>query len=328
MNCCRLNSIRIRSVLVYALLTLISSLAFGIPDELSHQLSGNVKGKIIFRQMEGNSTYLRNSGKLASFIPTVVSFEHFDPRHTLRSATFIYTWDLGNGEVRKGPEPYVTCHYTLPGNYTFQLSIETNTPQHSRITGLYSVDLTVLDVIKSIELRGPLTYNVDQSSSLSFQIGGSPPVWLCWRVLSDCHTPSPTSCNLVRLYGNQFNLNYTFRSVGTYCLDLSVRNIISNLQTSYNIYVQSSPVSLIFILPCAAVIVATLIFITVSVCRPQKQSLVSKALMADMNYHSFTEIELHAKDASITLQDNSLASKTNEAQPLLQQPETSYSTQP
>ncbi|KAL0179717.1 hypothetical protein M9458_025159, partial [Cirrhinus mrigala] len=49
---------------------------------------------------------------------------------------------------------------------------------------------------------------------------------------------------------------------------------------------------------------------------------------ADMNYLSFTEIELHAKDASLTLQDNSPASKTNEAQPLLQQLETSYSTQP
>lgn len=45
--------------------------------------------------------------------------------------------------------------------------------------------------------------------------------------------------------------------------------------------------------------------------------------MADMNYLSFTEIELRAKDASVTLQD-----KTNEAQPLLHQPETSYSTQP
>lgn len=63
---------------------------------------------------------------------------------------------------------------------------------------------------------------------------------MCWRVLSDCQTPSPASCNLVRLYGNLFNLNYTFTSVGTYCLDLSVRNNISNLQTSYDIYVQSS----------------------------------------------------------------------------------------
>lgn len=36
------------------------------------------------------------------------------------------------------------CYYTLPGNYTFKLSITTNAPQHSRMTGLYSADLTVL----------------------------------------------------------------------------------------------------------------------------------------------------------------------------------------
>ncbi|XP_043110104.1 transmembrane protein 130 [Puntigrus tetrazona] len=308
----------IRSVLVHTLLSLSSSLVFGIPGELSHLLSGNVRGRIVFRQMEYNSTYLRDSGKLASYIPTVVSFEHFDLRRTLPSVTFTYTWNLGNGEVRKGPEPFVNCHYTSPGNYTFQLSIEANTPQHSRMTGLYSVDLTVLDAIKTVELRGPLIYNVNRSSSLSFHVGGSPPVWLCWRVLSECHASSPTSCNSFRLYGNTFNLNYTFRSVGMHCLYLSVRNNISNLQTSYNIYVQNSSLSLIFILPCAAMIVATLIFISVSVCRPRQQSLVSKALMADKNYISLTEIELPYR----TLQN-----KTSEAKPLLDQPETSYNTQ-
>ncbi|KAK7122827.1 hypothetical protein R3I94_019815 [Phoxinus phoxinus] len=291
----------IRSVLVHTFLLLISSLAFGIPDEISHQLSGNVKGKIIFHQMEGNSTYLRDSGKLASCIPTMVSFELSDPRHNLNSVTFIYTWDMGNGEVRKGSAPFLNYDYTLPGNYTFKLSIGTNNPQHSRMTGLYSVDLTVLDAIKSIELRGPLIYNVDESSSLSFHVGGSPPVWMCWRFLSDCQNPSPASCKLVRLYGNIFNLNYTFTSVGTYCLDLSVKNNISNLQTSYDIYVQSSPVSLLFILPCAAVIVATLVFISVSVCRPRQQSLMSKAMVADRNYLSFTDIELRVKDATIPL---------------------------
>ncbi|KAL0179718.1 hypothetical protein M9458_025160, partial [Cirrhinus mrigala] len=72
-------------VLVHTFLSVIASLAFEIPDELSHQLSGNVKGKVIFRQKEGNSTYLRDSGKLASYVPTMVSFELFDPRHNLRS---------------------------------------------------------------------------------------------------------------------------------------------------------------------------------------------------------------------------------------------------
>uniref|UniRef100_A0A8C2FNT0 PKD domain-containing protein n=1 Tax=Cyprinus carpio TaxID=7962 RepID=A0A8C2FNT0_CYPCA len=191
------------------ILSLVSSLAFGKPDDLSHQLSSKL-------------------GKLASFIPTVVSFEHFDPRQTLRSVTFTYTWDLGIEEVHKGPLPFVKCHYTSSGNYTFQLSIEANTPQHSRLTGLYSVDLTVLDARKTIEWRRPLLYNVDQSS------------------------------------------------IGTHCLELSVINNISNLQISYNIYC-----ILIFILPCVAVIVAALIFLSASVCRPRQQSLISKALVSD-----------------------------------------------
>lgn len=107
-------------------------------------------------------------------------------------------------EVRKGSAPFLKYYYTLPGNYTFKLNIGTNNPQHSRMTGLYSVDLTVLggriviiayqcpdftiyilplvltcqrffcfsDAIRSIELRGPLIYNVDESSSLSFLVGG------------------------------------------------------------------------------------------------------------------------------------------------------------
>lgn len=107
-------------------------------------------------------------------------------------------------EVHKGPEAFVKFYY-LPGNYTLKLSIETDAPQHSRMTGLYSVDLTVLgecrlcitynkclyltlfivpvmltnhrlfcfiDAIRYIELIGPVIYNVDQRSRLSFEVGG------------------------------------------------------------------------------------------------------------------------------------------------------------
>ncbi|NP_001103504.1 transmembrane protein 130 precursor [Danio rerio] len=310
----------IRSVLVHTFLSLISSLAFGIPEETPHhQLSGNVKGKLIFHQMEGNSTLLRKTGNLASYTKTVVSFELYDPRHILRSVSFTYTWDLGNGEVHKGPEPFVKFYYALPGNYTLKLSIETDAPQHSRMTGLYSVDLTVLDAIRYVDLIGPVIYNVDQNSRLSFEVGGSPPVWLCWRVLPDCHTPNPASCSLVQIYENTFCLDYTFTSVGTHCLDLSVKNNISSLQTFYSVYVQSGHVSLFFLLPCAAVIVATLIFISVTVCRPRQRSLMCKG-----DYVPFTDIELRAKDATVPLQSNSSASKTNETQLLLYQQGPSY----
>ncbi|TRZ04494.1 hypothetical protein DNTS_027558 [Danionella cerebrum] len=309
-------SLRTWSGLVHTLFSLLSSSCFGIPNEPSHQLSGNVKGKVILHQTERNSTYLQDGWNLASCTRTMVSFELLDPRHNLHLVNFIYSWDLGNGELHKGPEPFVKCYYTSPGNYTLKLSIESRTPQHSRMTGLYAVDLTVLDAIKSIELRGPLIYNVDQSSILSFLVVGSPPVWLCWRVLPDCHTPSSTSCNLVRLRGNIFNLNYTFKSVGKHCLDLSVKNDISSIQTFYHIYVQGSSVTLFFMLPCAAVIIASLILISVTVCRPHKQKKGGST-----HYISFTDIELHAKNVP-----EEKTSFSNESQPLLHQLRASLNT--
>nr|XP_055031447.1 transmembrane protein 130 isoform X5 [Misgurnus anguillicaudatus] len=293
---------RIRSVLDYTFLSLFLPVVLGIPDNLIHS-SGNVPGKITFHQMKGNYTYLRDSGDLATYVPTLVTFELSDPRHHLQSVAFTYTWGLGNGQVYEGPDPFVQCRYTTPGNYTFKLSIEANTTKQS---GLYSIDLTVLDAIQSIELRGPLNYNVDKSSSLFFHVGGSPPVWICWRVLSDCHSSSPASCNLIRIYKNVFNLTYTFTSVGAYCLEVNVTNDISNLQTSYNIYVQNS------------------------LCCPLQEShLTCKTLEENTNDVSFTDVEMHGKDTNVSLKNNclfSISTQKNEAQPLLDQQNTSYNT--
>lgn len=47
--------------------------------------------------MEGNATYVRDTGELASDVPTKTMFELFDPQKNFSSAIFTYTWDLGNG---------------------------------------------------------------------------------------------------------------------------------------------------------------------------------------------------------------------------------------
>ncbi|KAA0725304.1 hypothetical protein E1301_Tti006016 [Triplophysa tibetana] len=86
---------RIWSVLLHTFLSLVS-VAVGIPDNLIHS-SGDVPGKITFRQMEGNYTYLRDSGALASCVTTLVTFDLLDQRRNVRSAVFKYTWDFGNG---------------------------------------------------------------------------------------------------------------------------------------------------------------------------------------------------------------------------------------
>lgn len=47
--------------------------------------------------MEGNATYVRDTGELASDVPTETMFELFDPQKNFSQAKFTYTWDLGNG---------------------------------------------------------------------------------------------------------------------------------------------------------------------------------------------------------------------------------------
>lgn len=57
----------------------------------------NVAGKVVFYQKQGDATYVRDTGELASDVPTEATFELFDPQNTLRTAKFTYTWDFGNG---------------------------------------------------------------------------------------------------------------------------------------------------------------------------------------------------------------------------------------
>lgn len=50
--------------------------------------------------MEGNATYVRNTGELASDVLTETTFELNDPQQNFTNTKFTYTWDLGNGYVK------------------------------------------------------------------------------------------------------------------------------------------------------------------------------------------------------------------------------------
>ncbi|XP_031660940.1 uncharacterized protein tmem130 isoform X3 [Oncorhynchus kisutch] len=85
----------------------------------------------------GNATYVR---ELASEVPTETKFERFDPRNTLRTDKFNYTWDFGNGEVL-----YVHHKYLSSGNYTLRLRVGAQVNKSSTpLTGVYTMDITVL----------------------------------------------------------------------------------------------------------------------------------------------------------------------------------------
>ncbi|KAM9837986.1 transmembrane protein 130 [Aulostomus maculatus] len=231
----------------------------------------NIAGKLVFYQMEGNATYVRDTGELASDVPTETMFELFDPEKNFSTAKFNYTWDLGNGEVIQGTEPVVRYHYPESGNYTLRLKVGVRATKYTPlITGVYSTDVQVLDPIKHIELKGPSDYEVSQNTGLAFHIVGSPPMWVCWRVLPNCVPDTAGGCTLTMLYENTLQLNHTFTSAGVHCLDISIRNDISKMETSFSLYVRRNTNGhVIFILSCAAVLVATFSFITVIACRPR-----------------------------------------------------------
>ncbi|KAK7919833.1 hypothetical protein WMY93_011117 [Mugilogobius chulae] len=223
---------------VLALLTVL--LLLGVADAVDPLTElENIAGKLVFYQMDGNATYVRNTGELASYIPTETMFELFDPQKNFSNAKFSYTWDLGNGEVIEGTEPVVRYHYAASGNYTLRLKVGvTENQTATQMTGVYSMDVTVLDAIKHIELKGPSDYEVSQNSSLA----------VMWTEVLPC----------------------------------GIRNDISKLQTSFSLFVKrNSNAHLVFILTCAAVLVATFSFIAVIACRPRR--LRRTALAASSN---------------------------------------------
>ncbi|XP_029312611.1 transmembrane protein 130 [Cottoperca gobio] len=282
----------------------------------------NIAGKLTFYQMEGNATYVRDTGELASYIPTETMFELFDPQKNLSLAKFSYTWDLGNGEVIQGTEPVVRYHYSASGNYTLRLKVGVNVTKYALpFTDVYSKDVQVLDAIKNIELKGPSDYEVSQNTSLAFHVDGSPPMWVCWRFLPNCVPDTTGGCTLTMLYENTLRLNHTFTSAGVHCLDISVRNEISKLQTSFSLNVKRNNNShMFFILSCAAILLATFSFIAVIACRPRHHNRPQIATSSNAiflkNQYSECQSQIHLNFSS---------ARRGEKEPLLLQFGSPYS---
>ncbi|KAK2820807.1 hypothetical protein Q5P01_023766 [Channa striata] len=219
----------------------------------------NIPGKLVFYQMEGNTAYIRDTGELASDVQTETVFELFE-HHNYSTADFTYTWDLGNGKVINGTEPVVRYHYPQSGNYTLCLKVGVNkTTFAPSIAGFYSTNVQVLDAIKEIRLKDPSYYGVSQNTTLAFYVDGSPPMWVCWRFLPNCMEDVTGGCTLTMLYENTLRLNHNFTEAGVHCLDVSIRNDISQLQSSFSLYVKGNHTYLVYILSSAAVFVTTFI---------------------------------------------------------------------
>lgn len=68
----------------------------------------------------------------------------------------------------------------------------------------------------------------------------SPPMWVCWRIRLNCVRDETAGCTLTILYENTLRLNHTFTTPGVHCVDISVHNDISKMETSFSINVKRS----------------------------------------------------------------------------------------
>ncbi|KAK6476061.1 transmembrane protein 130 [Huso huso] len=240
----------------------------------THGLTGSVLGELLFYQMDRNRTYIRDRGELATGIPTEVSFLLHDPSRYFRTASFSYTWDLGDGKPIATAKPYIRYNYTSPGNYTMNLQVWAFwDPRRGRSfhpkSWKYNAELKVLDAVKSIEFNGPPSAHIHKSTSLSLSVNGSPPMTLCWVMIPDCVPVARRQCHLVRMKGKTCSINYTFTNTGRYCLSVTAKNDISMLQVYHDITVwQDATHRLLFILPCVALILICLGVIAFSALRP------------------------------------------------------------
>ncbi|KAK6328293.1 hypothetical protein J4Q44_G00002710 [Coregonus suidteri] len=146
----------------------------------------------------------------------------------------------------------------------------------------YTMDITVLDAIRNIELKSPLIFQVFQKQQSCCSCG--------WKE-STVWTSVPA-------------------------------NDISKLQTSYSIFVRRDPsINLLFTLTCAGIILAILAFITVIACRTKNghnnKSPISKSSNAT---YSSMDMELQPQQdiPGITSDIYVSRPKKGEVQPLLQ----------
>ncbi|XP_028670059.2 transmembrane protein 130 [Erpetoichthys calabaricus] len=281
------------SIVILSVILCLKAAALDVVPEPELDLTGELAGTLAFYQTEGNQTYLRSNGELASDLPTEAVFELQDPQNHFRQASFTYTWDLRDGTPIQTSEPRIAMNFTLPGSYSLSVDVVAYWEHSSHgwafptQSNTFKADLTVLDAVRSIEVSGPSSILVDQSVALTLAVNGSPPMTVCWSITSDCQVASLKHCHVLKMNGKRCILNYTFPNSGHYCLGVKVKNDISAMQAFQDLTVQQDVTHLfLFILPCAALLLVTIGFIGFSAFRQPTPQMKSLLEVTDFHFSS------------------------------------------
>ncbi|KAM6155354.1 transmembrane protein 130 isoform 1-T1 [Rhynchocyon petersi] len=199
-----------------------------------------------------------------------VSFLLHDPSDFFKSASFLYSWDFGDGTQMVTEDPVVYYNYSIIGTFTVKVKVvaewEQVKPDVSRgvtqKTGDFSASLKLQETLQGIQVLGPTLIQTFQKMTATLNFLGSPPLTVCWRLKPECLPLEEGECHPVSVTSTSFNLTHTFKDPGDYCFSIRAENVISKTHQYHRIQVWPSSIQpAVFAFPCATLITVMLAFI-------------------------------------------------------------------
>ncbi|KAM5229079.1 transmembrane protein 130 [Ctenodactylus gundi] len=209
------------------------------------------------------SSYLTNTAMKVFFLI-------HDPSNFFKTASFLYSWDFGDGTQMVTEDSVVYYNYSRIGAYTVRLRVVAEWEQTKadatkgivQKTGDFSTALKLQETLRGIQVLGPTLIRTFQKTTVTLNFLGSPPLTMCWRLKPECLPLEEGECHPVSLASTAYNLTHTFRDPGDYCFCIRADNVISKTHQYHRVQVWPSNFQpAIFAFPCATLITMMLAFI-------------------------------------------------------------------
>ncbi|XP_024432858.2 transmembrane protein 130 isoform X1 [Desmodus rotundus] len=199
-----------------------------------------------------------------------VSFLLHDPSNFFKTASFLYSWDFGDGTQMVTEDPVVYYNYSIIGTFTVNLKVVAEWEQTTldagkgivQKTGDFSASLKLQETLRGIQVLGPNQIQTFQRMTVTLNFLGSPPLTVCWRLKPECLPLEEGECHPVSVASTAYNLTHIFRDPGDYCFSIWAENVISKTHQYHRIQVWPSSIQpAVFAFPCATLITMMLAFI-------------------------------------------------------------------
>ncbi|XP_043771240.1 transmembrane protein 130 [Cervus elaphus] len=199
-----------------------------------------------------------------------VSFVLHDPSNFFKNASFLYSWDFGDGTQMVTRDGTVYYNYSIIGSFTVKVKVVAGWEQVTsdagrgilQKTGDFSTSLKLQETLRGIQVLGPTLIQTFQKMVVTLNFLGSPPLNVCWRLKPECLPLEEGECLPVAVDSTAYNLTHIFRDPGDYCFSIQAENVISKTHQYHKVQVWPSSIQpAVFAFPCATLITMMLAFI-------------------------------------------------------------------